>query len=142
VWNPSDLIGDSMSHGWGSNVAVQIQRSLLGVRPTAPGFAAFDVSPPVVGLARASGSVPTPRGAITAAWSRPTVADGRFSLDVHVPPNSVATIAVPAERVSDVSEGGGRVDRAKGVRSVRAAGGIAHLEVGAGAYNFRTAPAS
>ena len=34
VWEPSDTIGDSMSHGWGSNVLVEIQRDLLGVAPT------------------------------------------------------------------------------------------------------------
>ena len=31
VWRPSDLIGDSMSHGWGSSALVAIQESLLGV---------------------------------------------------------------------------------------------------------------
>jgi alpha-L-rhamnosidase len=140
VWNPSDLIGDSMSHGWGSNVAVQIQRSLLGVRPTAPGFASFDVTPPSGGLSRASGSVPTPRGTIAVAWSRPTASDPRFSLDVVVPPNSIATLSVPADQVGAITESGGPVDRAKGIRSVRVAEGVAHLETGAGAYSLRSAP--
>ncbi|MGA7419568.1 MAG: family 78 glycoside hydrolase catalytic domain [Acidimicrobiales bacterium] len=138
VWNPSDLIGDSMSHGWGSNVAVQIQRSLLGVRPTAPGFASFDVTPPSGGLSRASGSVPTPPGTITVAWSRPTTADPHFSLDVLVPPNSFATLSVPADQVGAITESGGPVDRAKGIRSVRVADGVVHLEAGAGAYSFRS----
>ncbi len=41
VWNPSDLIGDSMSHGWGSPVTLEIQRSLLGVQPIRPGFSSL-----------------------------------------------------------------------------------------------------
>ena len=45
VWQPSDANGDSMSHGWGSNVLVEIQHWLLGVRPSGPGFETFDVSP-------------------------------------------------------------------------------------------------
>jgi alpha-L-rhamnosidase len=68
VWQPSDIIGDSMSHGWGANVLVEIQEALLGVRPTAPGFATFTVDPPTAGLARASGTVPTPYGLIKVRW--------------------------------------------------------------------------
>ena len=60
VWQPSDANGDSMSHGWGSNVLVEIQRWLLGVRPSGPGFETFDVSPPPSGPESAFGTVPTP----------------------------------------------------------------------------------
>jgi hypothetical protein len=129
-----------MSHGWGSNVAVQIQRSLLGVRPTAPGFASFDVTPPTGGLSRATGTVPTPRGTIAVSWSRPTASDPHFSLDLLVPPNSIATLSVPADQVGAITESGGPVDRAKGIRSVRVADGVAHLETGAGAYSLRSPP--
>ena len=62
VWDPSDIVGDSMSHGWGSTMVPEIQRWLLGVRPTAPGFATFEVVPPPSGLDWALGTVPTPRG--------------------------------------------------------------------------------
>ena len=68
VWNPSDAIGDSMSHGWGANVLVEIRRELLGIDPTGPGYVTFDVTPPRGGLASASGRVPTPRGSIVVAW--------------------------------------------------------------------------
>ena len=37
VWSPSDLIGDSMSHGWGSSALVAMQETLLGVSFRAPG---------------------------------------------------------------------------------------------------------
>ncbi len=33
VWKPSDLIGDSMSHGWGSSALVAMQETLLGRDP-------------------------------------------------------------------------------------------------------------
>ena len=35
VWRPSDLIGDSLSHGWGSSALVAMQETLLGVDPRA-----------------------------------------------------------------------------------------------------------
>lgn len=89
VWQPSDIIGDSMSHGWGSNVLVSIQRDLLGVTPTAPGFATFVVSPPIAGLDGASGRVPTPQGAIAVRWSRTTAG---FTVHVTVPAGTRATV--------------------------------------------------
>ena len=106
VWHPSDVIGDSMSHGWGSTVVPEIQRSLLGVRPTGPGFATFTVAPPPAGLDWALGTVPTPRGPISVAWRRPTAADPHFSVDVGVPPNSVATLLVASEGPGGITEGG------------------------------------
>jgi alpha-L-rhamnosidase len=93
-WHPSDLIGDTMSHGWGSNVLVEIQRELLGVTSTGPGFSTFTVQPPKAGLAHASGRVPTPHGPITVAWRR---ASGAFSLDVTVPPNTSADVRLPGQ---------------------------------------------
>ena len=35
TWTPSDLVGDSMSHGWGSAALVAMQEILLGAVPTA-----------------------------------------------------------------------------------------------------------
>ena len=95
VWQPSDVIGDSMSHGWGSNVLVTIQRTLLGVSPTSAGYATFSVAPPNVGLTHARGAVPTPHGPITVAWSRSATPSEGFTIDVTVPPNTTATVTVP-----------------------------------------------
>ncbi|MCU1456279.1 MAG: alpha-L-rhamnosidase domain protein [Actinomycetia bacterium] len=93
VWHPSDAIGDTMSHGWGSNILVEIQRELLGVAPTGPGFSTFTVRPPATGLSQAAGRIPTPHGAIKVAWHR---ANGKLTLDVTVPPNTKATVQVPS----------------------------------------------
>lgn len=125
VWNPDDRDvivggtflgsffgnGDTMSHGFSSNVLVAIQQGLLGVVPTAPGYASFDVLPPAHVLAHAEGTVPTPHGPITVRWRRNPV----FSLEVTVPPNTTAAVHVP---------GTGK------------AGSAAVVEVGAGTYTF------
>ena len=141
VWNPSDVIGDSMSHGWGSPVTLEIQRSLLGVQPMLPGFSTFAVSPPTGGLQRASGTVPTPHGPIAVDWARSEAADPAFSLALTVPPNTVATVPVPGLPARDVTEGGQPLDRVAGIRFVGTARS-AHLEVGAGTYAIRTDPSS
>jgi alpha-L-rhamnosidase len=105
VWQPSDVIGDSMSHGWGSNVLVEIQRALLGVRVTSAGAATFDVSPPTSGLAWAQGTVPTPRGPVAVHWRRSDDRDAGFALDVTVPAGARATIHLPARAVLEVGAG-------------------------------------
>ena len=134
VWHPSDANGDSMSHGWGSNVLVEIQRELLGVSPTSAGFATFAVTPPHAGLAWAQGSVPTPRGSVGVSWQRPPAAGGAFSLDVTVPPNTTATLRLPAIGTDAVTEGG------LPWRDLHLEGGDAVIVVGAGTYHFRSAP--
>ena len=139
VWDPSDIVGDSMSHGWGSTMVPEIQRSLLGVRPTSPGFATFDVVPALAGLDWALGTVPTTRGTVSVAWRRPTAADPRVSVDMHVPANSTATLTVPARDRAGLSESGAPIDRARGVRVLRVDGGTARIEMGAGTYRLRSA---
>jgi alpha-L-rhamnosidase len=138
VWEPSDVNGDSMSHGWGSNVLVVIQQRLLGVRPTGPGYSSFDVSPPRSGLQWASGTVPTPRGTVEVAWHRPAGTDRAFTVDLAVPPNVTARVRLPAARESDVTESGHPVSRVAGVRLLDVRRGDVTLRVGGGHYQLRS----
>jgi hypothetical protein len=79
-----------MSHGWGSNVLVVLQRWVLGVQPVAPGYADFRVIPSDTSrLASVSGTVPTPAGIISVHWER---AHGGFTIDLYVPPNTAAIV--------------------------------------------------
>ena len=128
VWRPSDANGDSMSHGWGSNVAVEIVRGVLGVWPTSPGYATFAVSPPQHGVTSASAHLPTPRGTVVGSWRRSAV----WTLDLTVPADATATVTLPAAGLHHV------VWKGPGVRVVSAAGGLVVLSVGSGTYAFHT----
>jgi alpha-L-rhamnosidase len=148
MWNPQDKDvltpplaslygnGDSRSHGFGSNVLVAIQQTLLGVIPTSPGFASFDVTAPLHALSYASGQVPTPHGAIEVAWRRPAVATRPFEVDVTVPANTKATISIPAVALDKVHESGVALRGRPGVTSASIDGDYAVVEVRAGTYNF------
>ena len=135
VWQPSDANGDSMSHGWGSTVVVEIIRHLLGVVPTGPGYSTFSVMPPMSALDSAQGTVPTPRGTIAASWERMAGSSG-FTLDVEVPANAVATIHIPAPRGGTLTESGRPVAHAPGVRPLHPGPPRAVVQVGSGAYRF------
>jgi alpha-L-rhamnosidase len=79
-------------------------------------------------------SHPSMYGTIATSWKR--AADGGFTLDVTVPPNTTATVWLPAKDVSGVTESGRSVKAAQGVRFLRAEGGAAVFEVEPGSYSF------
>jgi alpha-L-rhamnosidase len=139
VWKPSDLIGDSMSHGWGSSALVAVQETLLGVtlqEPGADGTVVAAVTPPVAGLGRAGGSVPTVAGPVQVSWQR---RGAGMALALTVPANAAATVRLPAGTPSSVREGGVPAARAPGVTVVSAADGTVVLSVGSGTYRFTSA---
>jgi alpha-L-rhamnosidase len=148
MWNPDDrdvltpplasLLGngDSRSHGFGSNVLVAIQQTMLGVIPTGPGYASFDVTVPLHALSYASGSVPTPHGPIDVAWSRPATTSQPFDLNLTVPENTDATIRIPATALRSVLESGVSLGRATGVKREAMDGNYAVIDIGAGSYHF------
>ena len=136
TWTPSDLIGDSMSHGWGSPALVAMQEGLVGAIPTAPDPAGpstiVTVTPPSGGLSHASGTFPTPSGSYSVAWQR---TGSTTTVALGVPPNAAAHLRLPGVSLSEVTEGGLPVAHAAGV-SAASADGAAVLTVGAGHYHF------
>jgi alpha-L-rhamnosidase len=140
TWTPSDLVGDSMSHGWGSSALVAMQEILLGATPAAPPAGGpptqIAVTPPTSGLQHATGSFPSPAGPYTVAWRR--VGSGRsggWDLSVTVPSNAGAHCTFPGAAPADVTEGGRLVTRAADVAVVGTEGGVT-VAVGAGSYVF------
>jgi len=138
-WNPGCSAGwpcaptnnESMSHGWGAWGIVDQIESLLGVSVTSPGAATVRIEPPAVDTAdlhRVSGSAWTQRGTVSAAWKK---TNGSFVLDVGVPTNVKATVAIPnASGAKYVGVGAGAP------RYVGEQGGYAVFEVGSGATHF------
>ncbi len=139
TWTPSDLIGDSMSHGWGSSALVAMQETLLGVslqEPNPDGTVRVLVAPPTGGLSRASGSLPTIAGPVAVSWQRRA---GGMALDLSLPTNASAQVRLPASGPTRVREGGLAAGRAPGVAVDSVAGGVAVLYVGSGSYRFTSA---
>ncbi len=135
-WEPTDLDGDSMSHGWGSSALVAMQEALLGVALQSPqgedDTTALEVRPPAI-LSEAAGLVPTTAGPVSAAWRR---SGGTVTLSLDVPANASATVVLPGSSAERVLENGTPVTRAAGVTVVGQAGGLITLAVGSGSYRF------
>jgi alpha-L-rhamnosidase len=72
-------------------------------------------------------------GRIDCHWK---TVDGGFALEATIPPNTTATVYIPAKSPADVNEGGGVAQRSPGVRLVGYEKGQAIFEVSSGRYGF------
>jgi alpha-L-rhamnosidase len=108
----------------------------LGPDPTAPGFARIIVRPEPVGDIRwAEASYETVRGLASVRWDR----DGKqLRLAVTVPANVRASIQLPVEEGTEVTEGGKSLKGRTDVVSSDAINGRPTYEVGSGSYIFET----
>lgn len=113
-------------------------QGVLGIQPLpeSPGFARFGIRPAPVDrpdLAWARGHYDSVRGRIASAWKR---VDRGFELEVTVPPGTRAVVHLPAGAADRVSEGGGPLERSKGIRLLGVDAGRVLVEVGSGTYRF------
>ncbi|PYU88203.1 MAG: alpha-L-rhamnosidase [Acidobacteria bacterium] len=99
-----------------------------------PGYKHVLVRPrPGGGLTWARASHQSMYGPVSSAWE---IKDGRFRLDVEIPPNTTATVRLPNAKIADVTEGGGPADKAEGVGRVVQDGQSVQLETVSGRYSF------
>jgi alpha-L-rhamnosidase len=91
--NPGEMT--SFNHYALGAVADWLHRTVAGLAPAAPGYREILVRPVVGGdLTWASAALDTPYGPASVAWRR---GDGRFHLDLEVPPGSRATVHLPGD---------------------------------------------
>jgi alpha-L-rhamnosidase len=111
---------------------------LAGIRPgeTAPGYKHFVLRPVVIeGLDSASATFQSPYGEIRSEWKS---SGGTFRWRFHVPPNTTATVYVPAAGADMVKEGGKAASGASGLKFLRMEKGRAVFEAASGSYEFTT----
>jgi alpha-L-rhamnosidase len=81
----------SLCHPWSAGVVKWLSEEVLGIKPTAPGFATYQILPhPGSSLTYVTGQTPTPLGSIQASFN---VSNGLCS--VSAPAGTVGTVGVP-----------------------------------------------
>ncbi len=81
----------SLAHPWGGGVTKWLSEEVLGIKPTAPGFATVEISPrPGRTLTWVEGIVPTPRGPISARFDLHA-----GSARLQIPPGTTARVGIP-----------------------------------------------
>jgi alpha-L-rhamnosidase len=121
------------------DLAVWMYEYLAGIRsdPEKPGFRHALIRPYAAGdLTFVKASHKSMYGTVASSWKRDK---GQFMLDVMVPPNTTATVWIPAKDAAGVTESGKKAAEARGVKFLRAEAGAAVYEVVSGSYLFRSA---
>jgi alpha-L-rhamnosidase len=110
--------------------------SLAGIDTDGAGFKKLMIRPtPGEGITWVKASYDSISGKIATSWK----AEGnKFSLDVTIPPNTIATVYVPAKGPDGVTEVGKPATQAKGVKFLRMESNAAVYEVGSGSYRFQS----
>jgi hypothetical protein len=129
--------GASMNHCMLGHLQEWFLGWVAGIRPDdrAPGFRRFLVEPhPVGDLTWARASYESIRGRIAVHWRR---ADGRFFLQVVIPPGTTATVRLPAPSIDAISENRRSLRELPLIQGVSLNAGKASFEVPSGSYEFR-----
>ena len=120
------------------DLVIWMYEYLAGIRPDPerPGFRHVVMKPFLPGDLRfVRAGHKSLYGWIGSAWER---RDGRFIWEIELPPNTTATVSVPAASAEGVTESGRPAARAMGVRFLRQEPGRAVYEVGSGRYRFES----
>ena len=123
---------NSFNHYSLGSVGEWLYRYVAGIDLRSPGYGHIVIRPrPGGGLIYARGEYDAVRGRISSSWK---IEDGRFSLEVLIPPNTTATVHLPS--TDGVSEGGRPVGEVGDVEHLRTEEGETILSVGSGRYEF------
>jgi len=131
--------GHSQDHFMLGQIQEWFYHDLAGIQnaPGSAGFKKIVIAPQPVGdVTWVKASYDSIRGKIVSDWKRD---DEKFTLDVTIPPNTTATVYVPAKSADGVTEGGKTAAQSSGVKFLRLENGCAVFEVESGSYKFETA---
>jgi hypothetical protein len=131
----------SQNHFMLGQIVEWFYHDLAGIAPDpdAPGFKNVIVHPnPVGDLRWAKASYDSVRGKISVAWEKTGKA---FSLHVRIPANTTATVFLPVNDPSAISESGHPIAKSPGVKLLTTKNGESIFQIASGTYSFVT-PAS
>jgi alpha-L-rhamnosidase len=106
----------------------------LELDPAEPGYKHVLVQPqPGGGLTSAEATQRTLYGQTRSGW---TLADGKLTVGVEIPPNAHSTVRLPGATLAEVTEGGFALPKAAGLTDFRQDGADVVVRVGSGRYRF------
>ena len=124
---------NSFNHYSLGSVGEWLYRYVAGIDAAEPGYGHVVIRPHPGGKLRwARASYESVRGPITSAWE---LSDGTFRLRASIPPNTTATVHLPAAP-DRIEEGGIPLQEAEGIEVVKKGKGHTTLKVGSGEYEF------
>lgn len=123
----------SHNHAMFSGPGVTLYTRFAGIRPALPGYRSIILRPVIPrGLTHVACSLQTVSGRIVSDWD----AREGYVHRIEIPPNTTATVYVPAPDPDRVHEGETRAAAAPGVEFLREENGYSVFAVESGAYVF------
>ena len=121
----------SLAHGWSSGVTPWLMRQVLGIDPTAGGFAKVNIRPDLIDLKWAKGGEPTPHGMLNVSIRK----DDGYVTTIELPADVAARVSVPVSSATEQVTVNG-----KPVKSTSAEGGKRAVVMlsGQGTYTVRS----
>ena len=118
------------------NLVAWMYQTLAGINydPAQPGFKHIVLRPrPVGDLSFVKAWHQSSYGVISSSWKREA---GQFTFEATIPPNTTATVYVPAKDAARVLEGGQPANQSKELKFLRMEDGNAVFKAGSGHYSF------
>jgi len=129
---------NSFNHYSFGSVGEWMYRSVAGIdlHPDVPGYKHIVIRPqPESGLEYTRAEYNSIHGKILSGWKR---SDGSLELDVTIPANTTATVYVPADEGTEITESGKPAEKAEGVTFINRENNTAVYTIGSGAYRFKS----
>jgi len=95
MWERSGGAIDSNNHAWAASPTYLLGAFVAGVRPTAPGWTSYQVTPLLGTLTSVSATVPSVRGSITVSH---TLSATSYTLALISPAGTQALVGIPRKR--------------------------------------------
>ncbi|TAN39102.1 MAG: rhamnosidase [Verrucomicrobia bacterium] len=138
-WTPEEGFGNpgmnSFAHYSFGAVYQWMVENIGGIRAALPAYKHIIIAPQPGGkLTSAATSYDSVRGRIATAWQ---LNDGKLTLAVTIPPNTTATVFMPAKSAEQVNENGKALAKARGVKFLGLEKDCAVLAVESGNYRFQ-----
>jgi alpha-L-rhamnosidase len=135
IWEEWD--GDnSQIHNTMISIGMWFIAGLAGIQADEnhPGFKHFTIAPGFEsGLGSVSATCLSSYGRISSAWKQ---TGKKLTIDIQVPPNSSATVILPAASLDKVREAGRSLPEQNGISDSTVAQGLFRCEVASGTYHF------
>jgi alpha-L-rhamnosidase len=138
AWDGKNAKGgmNSLNHYAFGSVGEYLFGMIGGIQQDAPGYKRIRIQPVIgEGLTWARTSYDSIHGRIVSSWKR---AGDKLTMEVAIPPNTTATVYVPAKAEKDVTESGKSIVKSKGIKFLRMENDAAVYEIGSGVYKFES----
>ncbi|WP_282040867.1 family 78 glycoside hydrolase catalytic domain [Winogradskyella flava] len=133
-YNPMSM--NSLNHYAYGAIGEWMYERIAGIAPLEAGYKVIKIAPQVKEpLTSASASLNTPFGKVLSSWE---IKDGKFDLEVVIPPNTTAKVIIPADTSQTLEIDGKTFEDNSNMKLIATGNDTFELEVQPGTYTFQS----